>query len=105
MALASARGVQTCFVWQPVPMYKFNLKNHPTPANGFGRHNRSASGYEYMASWLQTNAPPSNFLDLADFQENRDEPLYVDNVHYSAHMCDMLAVEIAQFLTDHHLAN
>jgi hypothetical protein len=58
-----------------------------------------------MASWLQTNAPPSNFLDLADFQEHRDEPLYVDNVHYSAHMCDMLAVEIAQFLTDHHLAN
>jgi hypothetical protein len=104
-ALASVYDVRTCFVWQPVPMYKFNLKNHPVPANGFGRQIRSAYGYEYLSAWLQSNAPPPNFLNLADFQENRDEPLYVDRAHYSARMSGMLADAIAQFVTDHRLAD
>ncbi|HEY0552268.1 MAG TPA: hypothetical protein VGF13_21895, partial [Verrucomicrobiae bacterium] len=100
-AVAKAYGIRTIFVWQPVPTYKFDLKLHPFTDADFGRHHLSGVGYEEMAQWRRSNAPPANELWLADLQENASEPLYVDAVHYSPKMCDRIADEIARFIQEH----
>lgn len=44
-----------------------------------------------------------NFLWCADMQERLQEPLYVDRVHYSAKMSEMLAAAIANFLLERNI--
>jgi hypothetical protein len=95
-ATAERWGVPICFVWQPVPTYKYDLANHLFMEKGFGQHQRSAQGYPTMAALLATNLPANNFLWCADIQENLKKPLYVDAVHYSGGMNDLFAAEIAR---------
>jgi len=42
----------------------------------------------------------NDFLGLADMQEALREPLYVDQVHYTAAMSRRIAAEIGQALLD-----
>ncbi len=98
--MANANGIKTVFVWQPVPTYKFDLKFHPFTGKDFGRHQLVGEGYKYMAQCRQTNAPATNELWLADMQENAQEPLYVDAVHYSPKMCGLIADEIARAMRE-----
>lgn len=100
-AMAKVGGTGTVFVWQPIPTYKFDLKFHPfSKAGTFREHFFPAVGYHYMAQFRQTNGPTSDFLWLADMQENAREQLYVDAVHYTAKMCDQIAGEIARFISE-----
>ena len=39
-----------------------------------------------------------DFLWLADMQEGRTEPLYMDAVHYTAQFCEAIAVHISDFI-------
>jgi hypothetical protein len=95
--LAAGHGVQTYFVWQPTPTYRYDVTHHPFSA-GLGLHWFSKFGYEHMASLLQTNAQPANFLWCADIQEGLREPLYIDAIHYSAPMCDRVGRTIAEMV-------
>ena len=100
-AMARVGGTKTVFVWQPIPTYKFDLKFHPfAKAASFAEHFFPAVGYRNMAEFRQTNAPLSNFLWLADMQENAREQLYVDAVHYTARMCEQIAEQIAAFVSE-----
>jgi hypothetical protein len=101
--VAQAYQVQACFVWQPVPSYNYDIKYHLFAREGLGRHWRSKVGYERMAEWVRTEPAGPTFLWCADMQETRSEPLYVDIVHYSARMTELLATEITRQLLERHL--
>lgn len=99
--MARAHGIQPLFVWQPVPVYKFDLSHHPfAKAPSFTEHLFSAVGYQYMAELRRTNAPAAEVLWLADMQESSREQLYVDAVHYTAKMCGRIAAEIARAMRE-----
>lgn len=95
--MAGAHGIKAVFVWQPVPVYKFDLDFHPfAKSPNFTEHLFPALGYQYLAELRRTNAPAAEVLWLADMQEEAREQLYVDAVHYTAKMCGRIAAEIAR---------
>lgn len=93
-AEAKALSIQTLFVWQPVPMYGYELKYHPFIQNGFGDFEYARRGYPMMVDAV-ANKRPDDFLWCADMQKDLHEPLYVDSVHYSPKMTGMVAGCIA----------
>ncbi len=99
--MAAAHGVRALFVWQPVPVYKFNLSLHPfAKASTFIEHRFPAYGYDYFAELRKTNSSAGEVVWLADMQEKAQEQLYVDAVHYTAKMCGQIAAEIAQAMLE-----
>ncbi len=102
-AVTAAYDVSPIFVWQPAPTYKYNLNYHLFAEGGFGRHSYSKYGYRYIAKLIQEKPLGDNFLWCADIQEQLREPLYVDKVHYSAKMSEILAINIANLLLERNL--
>jgi hypothetical protein len=100
--IARQHGVRTCFVWQPVPVYKYDANYHPFKA-GMGLHWASKFGYEHMAALIKTNPQPASFIWAADIQDGVREALYVDAIHYSAPMCERLARFISAQVKDRRL--
>ena len=90
--------VQSVFVWQPIPSYKFDLTYHLTEE--FGPHTYSQFGYRIMQDYVTKNRQGLNFLWCADMQEDIKEPLYVDPVHYSADMSKRIALMIFNMLEE-----
>ncbi len=94
--IAKGYGIRTLFVWQPVPVFEYDQSH-----NIFGTFNYSKGlpylkpGYEIMLREYRSGAFGSNFLWLADMQRDLKEPLYIDGVHYSAKMSDLIASRIA----------
>ncbi|MBW8041921.1 MAG: SGNH/GDSL hydrolase family protein [Planctomycetes bacterium] len=95
-AIAESMNINTLFVWQPVHAYKYNLKYHFF-SKGEIKH-LSTQGYPLMEEHLHKYSLGKNFLWSADIQENIDEPLYVDMVHYNVKLTQMLARRIAQHI-------
>lgn len=95
--LSDLYDIELLFVWQPVPGYKYDLKNHIALSQhyGLGGHERSGTGYTMLAEHLKREPFGSNFLWLADIQENQTEPLYLDNVHYTANFGRTIADHIS----------
>jgi hypothetical protein len=93
--IAATYGVKTCFVWQPVPTYKYEQKHHPFAGTNLRLHWLARHGYERMAEILTGQPAGTNFVWCAEMQEQLAQPLYVDSVHYSAVMNVMLARQIA----------
>jgi len=102
-AMAAAYSIQPVFVWQPAPTYKYDLNYHLFTKGGFNSHSYSRYGYQYMAEFVKEKPLGDNFLWCADMQEQLQEPLYVDKVHYSAKMSNMLAVNVANLLLERNL--
>lgn len=102
-AQAQACNVSTLFVWQPSPDYKFDLKNHPYPPLDFSVVSRPT--YEEMEKTVKASSPQfkSNFLWLADIQEQATEPCYIDNTHYRATLCKTIGTIIGKTLVDRKL--
>ena len=96
--ISKSFGVKCCFVWQPIPAYKYDLKYHLFADGGFGRHSNSKSGYEYMEKLIKTDKSGNDFLWLADIQENIKKPLYVDKYHYTSELSKEVAEKISNFL-------
>lgn len=96
LAAAEAFGVKSCFVWQPIPVYQYDLKHFLFDPQWTGADHKA--GYEVMAAILKTNSPPRNFLWLADMQASLKEGLYVDQVHYNPYMNGLIAAKIADYL-------
>jgi hypothetical protein len=94
-AEAKEFSVRTLFVWQPVPTYEYDLKYDPFTKNGFGDISYSTYGYPMMQEEV-ARTRPDNFVWCADMQKDLHETLYVDLVHYSPKMTDMVAGCIAQ---------
>jgi hypothetical protein len=97
-AVASAHGTAAVFVWQPIPLYKYDLKYHLFATGDFGSNAFARVGYGYMERRVHEEPPGKNFLWCADMQESLAEPLYVDKVHYTARMGRLVASTIGDQL-------
>ena len=101
--IAADFGVRTIFVWQPVPVYKYDLRYHYFlhTDNGFGVYVRSKYGYALMQDLRAQGKLGSNVLWLADMQQTKAEDLYVDAVHYNAPFSQEIAAQICSFEREH----
>ncbi len=96
-SVAQEFGVKTFFVWQPAPLYKYDLSYDPF-LTGTGPTMDSAVVYPAMAEYLETHNIGDNFLSLADMQEGVKKALYVDSIHYSPEMSKEIAKRISGFI-------
>lgn len=96
--VASSYGVKPLFVWQPVPTYNYDIARHLFAGHDFARHTFSKYGYPLMKDYVEEHGQGIDFLWAADLQQNLEEPLYVDQVHYSAAFSSRLADFIAEYL-------
>lgn len=97
-AVAAAHGIKAVFVWQPISLYKYDLRYHLFANDLFGKHAYARYGYALMAEFVQRNPQGDNFLWRADMQEQASEPLYVDSTHYSGKMSKIIAHQIYVWL-------
>jgi hypothetical protein len=98
-ALAAAYDVSVAFVWQPVPVYKYDLHHHVFKGD-FGGHAAAGHGYPRMARFVRQHPLGEDFLWCADIQEGLAELLYVDSVHYSPRLSARLAGCISALLAE-----
>lgn len=101
---AAGYGVRPLFVWQPVPTYRYDLHWHLFGEFDFEQNYYARFGYARFRERVGTR-PGEDFLWAADMQEPLREPLYVDQVHYTAAMSRRIAAVIGQALLDRGLLN
>ena len=91
-ASASVDHIDTLFVWQPVPTFKYPQSLHRdfVAQRGFTVHSQSYYGYARMEKG-QEQMRDARFLWCADIQKNAKAPLYVDLVHYNPTGTEQLA--------------
>jgi lysophospholipase L1-like esterase len=75
-------GMETMFAWQPIPLYKYDLRIHPFPIAN--EHRRSRYGYPMFAKHVADHDMGRNFAWCADVLQNARQPRYIDQVHYTA---------------------
>jgi len=92
--------VRPMFVWQPVPTYRYDLRYHILGDLDFEQNNASAFGYSRMAERLRREPPGPDFLWAADLQVGVFQPLYVDQIHYTAAMSARLGAEVGRTLLE-----
>jgi hypothetical protein len=100
-AVANAYRVQPIFVWQPIPLYRYDPSLDP-----FKRPDgvcQVKSGYPLMKETLVQKPLGSDFVWAADMQQDLHEPLYVDWFHYNAPMSRRLAAFILDTMQDRQL--
>lgn len=88
-AVAASFNVKPIFVWQPVPLYKYNPKLRLFPV--LDEHRRHEFGYPVMAEATKRRDMGSNFVWCADIQERYTQPMYIDSVHYNIEMNENVA--------------
>jgi hypothetical protein len=99
MATANEFGVETLFVWQPGPGYRYDAAEYHL----LGRRVGTATweqAYSTFEAMLAERESDSRILNLAGMQEDEDRNLYVDTVHYDAYFSDRIAAEISEHLID-----
>ena len=96
---AADRGVLPLFVWQPIPTYKYDLRHHLFGTYDFGLNYYSGFGYRRLEPRRKELSGP-DAVWAADIQEGVREPLYVDDIHYTAAMSRRLAETIGQALLE-----
>jgi len=97
---AAGYGVRPVFVWQPVPIYKYDLRYHffLHSDTEFGGFVRPKYGYALMEHLRDQGQLGDDVLWLADMQQNEHRNLYVDSVHYSAAFGKEIAARICDYL-------
>jgi hypothetical protein len=88
--------IKVVFVWQPIPTYNYDLNFHLFK-DFVGCYQIMKPGYDVMKNYLSKN-PIRELLWLADIQKDIKAPLYVDHVHYSGEMCNLIASKISDYL-------
>lgn len=98
--LADGHGVTPLFVWQPVPMWQYDLAHHGfiNSLQDFGPFLPTAAGYDAMRKRWFAEPEDDCRLWLADMQAAAAGNLYVDNVHYNAAFSAAIAGRIADAL-------
>ncbi len=99
-AIARSHDVAVAFVWQPIPLYKYDLSYHLFANADFGSNLFARYGYAEAAQRIEAEPPGTDFIWCADMQAGLREPLYVDKVHYTARMSRLLASTIGDELLD-----
>lgn len=87
-AIADRFEIPVLFVWHPIPNFRYDREYHlfakPIPSR---RERLSSAGYEIASN----SAFSRNFAWCADIQREEKRPLYVDGVHFSAAMSELVA--------------
>jgi hypothetical protein len=102
-AVSSVHHVETLFVWQPIPTYKYDITSHLFVGDDILLHMNAQKGYHQISKKLNSAGLAKNFLWCADIQQNIHEPLYVDSIHYTAKMSELIANKIAEFVIQNRL--
>ncbi len=104
-AIAVAHGISAVFVWQPVPVYGYDLKYHLLWRGGQDGEQRIRAYFAYpqMAALVKQKLLGRDFLWCADVQYGVAEPLYVDAIHYSAELSRRLAACIGKLTVERKL--
>jgi len=92
--LAEEFNFQTYFFIQPIPGYLNNFRNHM-----FMRANRPANWNQYMTSRIQLlekTLDNKTSFSLTHLLEDYGHQPFVDEVHYTSKVCDLIAKNIAQ---------
>jgi hypothetical protein len=93
-AVAQRFGVTPIFVWQPVPLYKFDPKLALFPVAGDHKYHRY--GYPLMAEAVAKRNMTDDFIWCADAFASASHPLYLDSVHYTIEGNEIVADCVAQ---------
>jgi len=92
-SLCHEYGIKCCFVWQPMPFYKYDRSLHRTfPYDGPIPKHWSAT-YKTMKYYSSPD-----FLYLGEFLANVREKVFVDDVHYNEKFNSKIAAAICEFL-------
>jgi hypothetical protein len=97
-SLAEAYGVPTVFVWQPIPVYKYDLSAHPAWIDPPLLGPLHRDGYAKMRAALDAGEMDRRFVWCADIQDGKKEPFYVDQVHYNPALSKLVATCILDAL-------
>lgn len=87
-AVSAAFDVTPVFVWQPAPVWDYDLGSHPF-ANGIVSD--AEGGYRLMKQRLDHSGLPAGFVWCASHPAALGGKAYVDSVHYSPAMAKVLA--------------
>lgn len=108
-SIAEKFGTRVLFVWQPVPVYKYDL-TYDIFKKAFAEQSLEdkeeveamRKGYALLAGKKQENGGDRNLLWLADIQEYKNSNLYVDMWHYDARFSSEIAKRVCEHLLAHH---
>lgn len=93
-------GIRPLFVWQPVPIYNYDLHQESFAVNS-EIDELIRQGYAQMND-LKKNLE-SNFVWCADIQKGERTPLYVDSAHYGPALSEKIAARIGQEIVSQQL--
>jgi hypothetical protein len=92
-SLCCEYGIKCCFVWQPMPFYKYDRSLHRIfPYKGSIPKHWSAT-YKTMKYYSSPD-----FLYLGELLAGVREKVFVDDVHYNEKFNEKIAAEICEFL-------
>jgi hypothetical protein len=100
-SVAAGFAVKPLLVWQPVPTYKYDLRNHVLYKGDrkvFRTAEIVARGSRIMDENRKSHDMGAHFLWLGDLQEGRHDNLYVDLHHYTGAFSKVIAGSISDFL-------
>lgn len=103
-AISRDFGITSVFVWQPMPLYQYDLTHHIFRDFDYGKFTPHLKrGYEFVSSVSDYRENGHNFIWLADMQRDADRALYVSAFHYGPEMSRVVANSIAEALVARNL--
>jgi hypothetical protein len=100
-AACGQAGIQTAFVWQPIPVFKCEEKLRPFTSEAGWEPIKQV--YQFLEALNHQGRLGTNFLWCADIQQGAQETLYVDRFHYSDAMSRRFAEAIGRLLLERKL--
>jgi lysophospholipase L1-like esterase len=100
-SVCSRAGVQSVFIWQPIPVLKCEEKLRPFTRDVGWEPVKQV--YQLLEELGQKGRLGTNFLWCADIQQGAQVTLYVDRFHYSAVMTRRFAEAIDRLLIERKL--
>jgi hypothetical protein len=99
-SISASMGIETVFVFQPTPIYKYVLTDAILSESDFTDTGDECviHGYPLMAQYVKDHSMGDDFLWLADIQQGASKRLYVDKWHYSPEFSKEIAGDIWGFL-------
>ena len=98
-AASNIMGVKSVFILQPNPFYNYDKSYFPF-LDEETRELMLEYCYLHMANFIREHPMGNNFIWCADIQRDLKQPLYVDQIHYSASFSKIFAEVIANQLVE-----
>lgn len=105
--IAVAHDMETLFVLQPIPGYAHDLANHifmDRPGDdAAGRAQWAYPLWEELAAADTEQKWTANFLNLSHLGQNKQDPIYIDKIHYTGKFMEEIAQSIAKAIIERQL--